>query len=141
MKKASWIVSLIAGLALGLFGLVYLFLQCRLLFSGDLLIYASPRQGIVEALLKSLVALFFLASAIWPFFLKNDNHPYLLLYYYSFAVGALVLAVLALTLWSMGKGTSPIYLTIPAIAFPSLYFLSAVGTYLTQTNPKSEKEA
>jgi hypothetical protein len=141
MKKAVRILSLVSGLFLGLFGLLYLFLQCRLLFSGDVAVYASPSQGILEALLKILVACFFLACAVWPFFLKSDKHPYLLLYFYVFAVGALILAVLALTLWSLGKGTSPLYLTISAILFPSLYFLSAVGTYLARSDSSASKEA
>jgi hypothetical protein len=136
MKKASRIILWIAGGLLILLGLAFSVVEARLLFSGDIALYAHPIVGYFQTFFRLLCALAAIFTGILPFFFIHQEHPLLRIYLYVFAILMFLLGNLFTTLLKEMEGTTPLYLTLPLSLVPDLYFVGAVLSYLSQSDKK-----
>ena len=122
MKKASVILLFIGSSLLALFGLVFLFVEARILFTGEVMVYSNPALGIFRHLFRLLSA--FAAIATLPLVILDFKKPgkafEIYLYISSFFFIILGLAVGQL------MGEAPVYLPLVITVLPIFYFLGAV---------------
>jgi hypothetical protein len=141
MKKASRIILWIAGALLIVVGLAFSVVEARLLFSGDIALYAHPVVAYCQTFFRLLCALAAIFAGILPYFFIKANHPILRIYLYVFAILMFLLGNLFSTLLKEMEGATPLYLTLPISLIPDLYFVGAVLSYLSETDKKGNKPA
>ncbi len=72
MKKCSWLINLFVAALISLVGLVFLFLEGRLLLSGDWLLHEMKLLAFFQYLFKTALAAFCLLVGI-RVFIKKDK--------------------------------------------------------------------
>jgi hypothetical protein len=132
MKKASRIILWISGGLLLVLGLVFSVVEARLLFSGDIALYAHPTSAYFRTAFRLLCALAALFAGVLPFLFIKKEHPVLRIYLYVFAILLFLMGNLFTTLLKDMEGNSPLYLRLPLSLIPDLYFVGAVLSYLSQ---------
>ena len=136
MKRVSFLTLKIIGPIIGVLGLVFLFLEGRILFSGDLLAYGNPVRATFATLYKIALALGLLFAAIAPFFLK-EGRVWLKIYILAFA---------ALNLYTLSYFVDLLHLNMPLLYLPvivigSLYFVFALLGLLLDKGKTEEPTA
>src|SRR5574344_1596427 len=86
MKKAARIILFITSILLAILGLVFLVIEARLLFSGELAFYDHPVQAGFRYAFRLLASLLALAEAVVFFLDFKKDDPILRIYLYLFSV-------------------------------------------------------
>ena len=77
MKKLSTILYLFFSCLVGLFAFLFVFIEGRMLFAGDWLLYDSVLVGYLQVFSKFLLALFSLSVVVCSFIFKKKCSLYI----------------------------------------------------------------
>lgn len=140
MKKAGKIIVFVSATLTAILSLAFIFIEGRLLFSGDYNIYADPSAGFTTAFFRFLTAIFTLGCSIPSLLVfSKKKMPSLGLWVEGASIILFFVAMLISSFLSFSNGGKPLYLTIPIRILGGLFILGAVLLFIG-VNKKEESQ-
>lgn len=136
IRKAAYWVLRISGILIGTLALVFLFVEARLLFSGDLLVYSNPALAIFKTIFHIIVCFLGIGAAVLPFIQIKKENPVLEIYLHLLAL-ALSISMIAI---AGNMESRPAILGQAFITIANIYWSGSILLFISTCLLKRKKE-
>jgi membrane protease YdiL (CAAX protease family) len=139
MKKAARIILFITSILLAILGLVFLVIEARLLFSGELAFYDHPVQAGFRYAFRLLASLLALAEAVVFFLDFKKDDPILRIYLYLFSVALFFVGAISSLFLESRPSTLNLILVLALTFVPGVNVAGVILLYFGEGSPKKEE--
>ena len=117
MKKISKIIITLIAIILIVLGLAFSFIEARLLFSGDYIIYDNAFNGFIRYFLRFLISLYVIFVAMLELINLKKEYKFIKDYIMYFEISLVILSVLLVLLATNYIGTISYLLVLILASF------------------------
>lgn len=117
MKKISKILITLIAIILIVLGLAFSFIEARLLFSGDYIIYDNAFNGFIRYFLRFLISLYVIFVAMLELINLKKEYKFIKDYLMYFEISLVILSVLLVLLATNYIGTISYFLVLILASF------------------------
>lgn len=131
MKKAGKIIVFVSAILSAIFSLLFVFIEARILFSGDYKIYADPSAGFTTTFFRLIVAILVLGCSVPSLLVFTKKKlPSLGLWVEGTSIIIFFVSLVLSIHLDFSYGADPLYLSIPMKVIGSAFLLGAILIFI-----------